>query len=171
MQFTQAFLCPVIVGIQKSDKCATCVFDAQIARRIRALPFLVQDRHPPRVFSRQSGEKIAGAIGRAVVNHDQFDIAVVLAKRAAHRVLDECRAVEAGHDDGDQRAVPLLTVHAFINHFNCMAIHRHIKLSGEVRIGIKNRLHVFGPYDLGTGTAVCCFGVPVYVPLVIPRKA
>ncbi len=91
----------VVVGIEKGDQAAACVTQTQVARGVGALAILVQHLHARRVRRGKRMQEVAACVGRAVVDHDQFDVAAGLPHYAFHRLAHERRGVVAGHHHAD----------------------------------------------------------------------
>ena len=90
---------PAVVRVEKGDDSASCEADAGIASRADSLvrlPVVAQAR----VHSR---ERVAGAVGRAVVDHDQLEVGERLREDAAHRPPDVLATLERRNDHRDRR--------------------------------------------------------------------
>ena len=96
--------CIAIIDIQEAEVFATCQLDTCIASRRRAAIALTDDKHVDRKFAHQGPAAFGGAIGRAIIDDDDFAFRV-LVEDAAHAAFQMLGPIEAGDDDGNKGIV------------------------------------------------------------------
>ena len=91
---------PRVIGIKESHVSAGCDVETSISGRGRAGIRLVSVDHS-RVGPESARDEFTGAIDRTVVDDDDLDLRMLLAKHAVDGLAQECCAIEAGDDDAD----------------------------------------------------------------------
>lgn len=91
---------PDVVGIEEGQQIGSRIGDGEVARGGRAAMVVAQYADA----CIEGGGDLRGAIRRAVINHDDFEVVDTLGKDAGERFFDVGRAVVGRHDDGEKRA-------------------------------------------------------------------
>ena len=90
---------PEIVDVEKREEFPTGDLDAPIAGGCRPLVRLSDGAD----VVREGCSDVGGAIGRAIIDDDEFERLVVLRQDVANGLRQKGLAVVDGHDDGQQR--------------------------------------------------------------------
>gem|GEM_PF-2628576 len=95
---------PEVVGVQEGDHRPGGDRHARVARRRHAAVRAAQPAHA--AVGEPGAEARGGVVGRAVVDHDDLEVAVGLRERARDRLPDDAGAVEGRDHDGHPHASP-----------------------------------------------------------------